>query len=71
MSQSPTKNVNYTIFTGITLIVILIMRTRNTKRNNPDASISYIGLGSFIDDCMVAQNLHYYNTEELPQIVAE
>ena len=47
------------------------MRTQNTKRNNPDASISYIGLGSFIDDCMVAQNLHYYNTEELPQIVAE
>ena len=47
------------------------MKTQNTKRNCPDARISYVGLGSFINDCMSAKNLHYYNAEELPQIVAE
>lgn len=51
------------------------MMTQNAKRNCPDARISYVGLGSFINECITAQNLHYYSVEELlsryPRIVDE
>ena len=44
-------------------------------QTNADARISYIGLGSFIDECMAAQNRHYHDEKELlkryPEIVDE